>query len=50
MMDWSGPLYIPVLKGKQGEYKALKQLDPSVRGKLLPLIDRTYAVRVGRRG
>jgi hypothetical protein len=39
MMDRSGPRYIPVLKGKQGEYKALKQLDPSVRGMLLPLVE-----------
>ncbi|MGA8150328.1 MAG: beta family protein [Terriglobales bacterium] len=32
-------LYIPVLKGKEGEFAALEALDPEVRSHLMPLIE-----------
>lgn len=31
--------YVPILKGKMGEFGALRELDPSVRSSILPLID-----------
>lgn len=31
--------YVPILKGKEGEYGALKELTPSVKGGMTPLIE-----------
>ena len=31
--------YVPILKGKEGEYQALRELTPAVRSKLTPLIE-----------
>ncbi len=31
--------YVPFLKGKMGEFGALRELDPIVRSSILPLID-----------
>ncbi len=33
------PLYVPVLKGKEGEFAALEALEPDVRVRLMPLIE-----------
>ena len=33
------PIYVPVLKGKEGEYGALEALPASVRARLMPLIE-----------
>jgi hypothetical protein len=33
------PLYVPVLKGKEGEFAALEALDPNIRVRLIPLIE-----------
>jgi hypothetical protein len=33
------PLYVPVLKGKEGEFAALEVLEPNVRLRLMPLIE-----------
>jgi hypothetical protein len=33
------PIYVPVLKGKEGEYAALEALPPEVRAGLMPLIE-----------
>lgn len=33
------PLYVPVLKGKEGEFAALEALEPHVRVRLMPLIE-----------
>jgi len=42
-MDVVRPLYMPVLKWKQGEQLALTALDPGTRGAILPLIElRSY--------
>lgn len=32
-------LYVPILKGKMGEFGALRELDPDIRSSILPLID-----------
>jgi hypothetical protein len=32
-------IYVPILKGKEGEYAALESLSPTIRGNLLPLIE-----------
>ena len=31
--------YVPILKGKDGEYGALKELSPSTKSKLTPLVE-----------
>ena len=31
--------YVPILKGKMGEYRALKELTPDVRKRLTPIIE-----------
>lgn len=33
------PIYVPILKGKEGEYAALEALAPEVKDKLMPLIE-----------
>src|SRR5580698_10338778 len=33
------PLYVPVLKGKEGEFAALEVLEPDVRQHVMPLIE-----------
>ena len=33
------PMYVPILKGKEGEYAALEALSPEIRSTLLPLIE-----------
>src|SRR5690242_15902021 len=33
------PLYVPVLKGKEGEFAALEALAPNIRARLMPLIE-----------
>ncbi len=33
------PIYVPVLKGKEGEFAALEALAPEVRSRLMPLIE-----------
>jgi hypothetical protein len=33
------PLYVPVLKGKEGEFAALEVMEPSLRSRLMPLIE-----------
>ncbi len=35
----SDPLYVPILKGKEGEYAALEALSAEIKGKLMPLIE-----------
>jgi hypothetical protein len=35
----SKPIYVPILKGREGEYSALEALEPDVRARLLPLIE-----------
>lgn len=35
----SEPLYVPVLKGKEGEFAALEALTPEIRTRLMPLIE-----------
>lgn len=31
--------YVPILKGKEGEYGALKELSSKIKSKLVPLIE-----------
>src|SRR5947207_11870660 len=31
--------YVPILKGKEGEYQALSELTPTIKSKLTPLIE-----------
>src|ERR1051326_7818954 len=33
------PIYVPVLKGKEGEFAALEELKPQVRNRMMPLIE-----------
>jgi T4 beta protein len=33
------PIYVPILKGKEGEFAALQELRPDVRPRLMPLIE-----------
>src|SRR5437879_3936316 len=33
------PIYVPVLKGKEGEFAALEALTPEIRGNVMPLIE-----------
>src|ERR1700730_18185355 len=33
------PLYVPILKGKEGEFAALEELSSSVRDAILPLVE-----------
>lgn len=33
------PIYVPVLKGKEGEFAALEALQPDIRRRLMPLIE-----------
>lgn len=33
------PIYVPMLKGKEGEFAALETLTPDVRGQIMPLIE-----------
>src|SRR5437868_6173203 len=35
----TAPIYVPVLKGKEGEFAALEALFPDVRRQLMPLIE-----------
>lgn len=35
----SHPIYVPILKGREGEYAALQELDPTIRAQVLPLIE-----------
>jgi hypothetical protein len=35
----SHPIYVPILKGREGEYAALQELDPIIKGLVLPLIE-----------
>lgn len=39
MMRHSSRMYVPALKWRQGEYRALQVLAPSVKASLMPLID-----------
>lgn len=36
---FQNPIYLPILRGKKGEYDALKELDTDLKSKLLPLIE-----------
>ena len=31
--------YVPILKGKEGEYRSLAELNPNIRSKIIPLIE-----------
>jgi hypothetical protein len=33
------PVYVPILKGKEGEYAALEALKPDIKGMVMPLIE-----------
>ena len=33
------PIYVPILKGKEGEFAALEELTPDIRGRIMPLIE-----------
>lgn len=33
------PIYMPILKGKKGEYDALRELSPGEKGAILPLVE-----------
>lgn len=39
MKPVQNPIYLPILRGKKGEYNALKELDVDLKSKSLPLIE-----------